>query len=63
MASFATPAERGQANKVSEPAEILLAMDDGYRIFVEAWDPSYGTPLDSRISVNRSQNENSEPMV
>ena len=44
---FATPAERSQASKVSDPAEILVGMDEGYRIFVEAWDPSYGTPMDA----------------
>src|SRR6185369_3485110 len=32
---------------LSDPAEILVGMDEGYRIFVEAWDPSYGTPMDA----------------
>src|SRR5689334_20601683 len=43
--SAATPAGR---LILSDPAEILVAMtaDDGYRIYVEAWDPSYGTPVD-----------------
>jgi len=33
---FATPAEGNQASKVSDPAEILVGMDEGYRILVEA---------------------------